>query len=181
MMPTSGSRYRWRLGELEIVRVLEFEAALFEPAVLYPDVTSEMIERHRSWLEPTLINPASGLMVFAFHSTVIKTPQATILVDTCSGNDKERPTSHAIIERIGPISPTLPLPALRRKTSTMCCARICTPITSVGTLVSLTVAGCRRSPMPAICLRGKNGSTGSVPNCVPATLPIRIMRTACCQ
>ena len=91
MMPTSGSRYRWRLGELEIVRVLEFEAALFEPAVLYPDVTSEMIERHRSWLEPTLINPASGLMVFAFHSTVIKTQHATILVDTCSGNDKERP------------------------------------------------------------------------------------------
>ena len=60
MMPTSGSKYRWRLGELEIVRVLEFEAALFEPAVLYPDVTSEMIERHRSWLEPTLINPADG-------------------------------------------------------------------------------------------------------------------------
>jgi len=30
-------------------------------------------------------------MIFAFHSTVIKTPRATILVDTCSGNDKERP------------------------------------------------------------------------------------------
>ena len=30
-------------------------------------------------------------MVFAFHNTVIKTPHATILVDTCSGNDKERP------------------------------------------------------------------------------------------
>jgi hypothetical protein len=33
----------------------------------------------------------SSLLVFAFHSTVIKTPRATILVDTCSGNDKERP------------------------------------------------------------------------------------------
>jgi glyoxylase-like metal-dependent hydrolase (beta-lactamase superfamily II) len=37
------------------------------------------------------MDPASGLLVFAFHSTVIKTPRATILVDTCSGNDKERP------------------------------------------------------------------------------------------
>ena len=90
-MPTSGSRYRWRLGEMEIARVLEFEAALFEPAVLYPDVTPETIERHRSWLEPTLMDPVSGLMAFAFHSTVIKTPHATILVDTCSGNHKERP------------------------------------------------------------------------------------------
>src|SRR5205823_3680788 len=32
-----------------------------------------------------------GQLVFAFHSTVIKTPHATILVDTRSGNNKERP------------------------------------------------------------------------------------------
>jgi Metallo-beta-lactamase superfamily len=37
------------------------------------------------------MDPVSGLMIFAFHSTVIKTPRATILVDTCSGNNKERP------------------------------------------------------------------------------------------
>src|SRR5215813_6012620 len=91
MTTTSGSIYRWRVGEIEITRVLEFEAALFEPAVIHPDVTPELIERHRSWLEPTLMNPASGLMVFSFHSTVIRTPDAIILVDTCSGNDKERP------------------------------------------------------------------------------------------
>jgi len=91
MLPTSGSTYRWRLGDIEISRVLEFEAALFEPAAIHPDVTAEIVERHRSWLEPTLLDPDSGLMVFAFHSTVIRTPRATILVDTCSGNDKERP------------------------------------------------------------------------------------------
>jgi glyoxylase-like metal-dependent hydrolase (beta-lactamase superfamily II) len=59
--------------------------------MLYPEATHEIIERHRTWLEPTLMDPASGLLSFAFHSTVIKTPRATILVDTCSGNDKERP------------------------------------------------------------------------------------------
>src|SRR5215813_6709605 len=90
-MMTSAPTYRWRVGEIEITRVLEFEAALFEPAVIHPDVAPEIIERHRSWLEPSLMNPASRLIVFAFHSTVIKTPHATILVDTCSGNDKERP------------------------------------------------------------------------------------------
>ncbi len=37
------------------------------------------------------MDPGSGLMIFAFHSTVIKMPRATILVDTCSGNEKERP------------------------------------------------------------------------------------------
>jgi glyoxylase-like metal-dependent hydrolase (beta-lactamase superfamily II) len=79
------------VGEVEITRVLEFEAALFEPAVIHPEASLEIIERHRSWLTPTLMDPICGLMIFAFHSTIIKTPRATILVDTCSGNDKERP------------------------------------------------------------------------------------------
>ena len=77
--------YRWRVGEVEITRVLEFEAALFEPAVIHPEASPEIIARHRTWLEPRLMDPASGLLVFAFHSTVIKMPRATILVDTCSG------------------------------------------------------------------------------------------------
>ena len=91
MTVISSPLYRWRVGEVEITRVLEFEAALFEPAVLYPEVSFEVVRRHRGWLEPTLMDPVSGLLVFAFHSTVIRTPRATILVDTCSGNDKERP------------------------------------------------------------------------------------------
>jgi glyoxylase-like metal-dependent hydrolase (beta-lactamase superfamily II) len=88
---TGSPIYRWRAGDVEITRVLEFEAALFEPAVIYPEAPSEIMERHRGWLEPRLLDPASGHLVFAFHSTIIKTPRAAILVDTCSGNDKERP------------------------------------------------------------------------------------------
>ena len=91
MKATISPIYRWRVGEIEIIRVLEFEAALFEPNGLHPEASPEIIAQHRPWLEPTLMDPASGLLFFAFHSTVIKTPRATILVDTCSGNDKERP------------------------------------------------------------------------------------------
>jgi glyoxylase-like metal-dependent hydrolase (beta-lactamase superfamily II) len=91
MTATTSPIYRWRVGEIEITRVLEFEAALFEPAVIHPEVCPEIIERHHSWLTPRLMDPVNGLMIFAFHSTVTKTPRATILVDTCSGNDKERP------------------------------------------------------------------------------------------
>jgi glyoxylase-like metal-dependent hydrolase (beta-lactamase superfamily II) len=79
------------VGEVEIARVLEFEAALFDPVVLYPEVSPEIIKQHRTWLEPRLMDPAGGLLVFAFHSTVIKTSRATILVGTCSGNERERP------------------------------------------------------------------------------------------
>ena len=91
MTANSSPNYRWRVGEVEITRVLEFEAALFEPAVIHPETSPEIIERHRTWLEPRLMDPDSGLLVFAFHSTIIKTPRATILVETRSGSDKERP------------------------------------------------------------------------------------------
>ena len=39
MKATGAPIYRWRIGEVEITRVLEFEAALFEPAVLHPEAS----------------------------------------------------------------------------------------------------------------------------------------------
>src|SRR5215831_17162169 len=171
-MPTSGSGYCWRLGDIEITRVLEFEAALFEPTVIHPDVTPEILESHRSRLEPTLLNPDSDLLVFAFHSTVIRTPRATILVDTCSGNDKERPHKQRYHRKNWPYLANLAAAGF---------APISTPIMSAGTHGSSMADGCRRFPMPAICLRSKNGNTGSAPNRAPDTRPIPITRTVCCQ
>jgi hypothetical protein len=48
MKATTSPIYRWRVGEVEITRVLEFEAALFEPAVIHPEASPEIIERHRA-------------------------------------------------------------------------------------------------------------------------------------
>lgn len=81
---------KWRIGNVTITRVLEFEMPFVAPAMLYPELIPEIIDRHRSWLEPNLLDPMTGRMTIAFHSVVIRTPQHTILVDTCSGNDKER-------------------------------------------------------------------------------------------
>jgi hypothetical protein len=39
MQVTTSPIYRWRVGEVEITRVLEFEAALFEPAVIHPEAS----------------------------------------------------------------------------------------------------------------------------------------------
>tara|TARA_B100000686_G_C16730559_1_gene940417 strand:+ start:482 stop:1372 length:891 start_codon:yes stop_codon:yes gene_type:complete len=82
---------KWAVGEVEIYRVLEFEGPLLDPFVLLPDASDIALEEHRSWLQPTLQDPLSGKLILAFHSFVIKTPQHVILVDTCSGNHKQRP------------------------------------------------------------------------------------------
>jgi hypothetical protein len=44
-METNVPIYRWRVGAVEITRVLEFEAALFEPAVIHPGASSECVFR----------------------------------------------------------------------------------------------------------------------------------------
>ena len=61
----------------------------------------------------------------------------------------------------------------------MCCARICMPITSVGTHDLSAADGSRPSRTPATCSPAGNGSTGARLNCEPHTPPIRTMRIAC--
>jgi glyoxylase-like metal-dependent hydrolase (beta-lactamase superfamily II) len=87
----SGIVRTWRIGEVEITRVLEHESPFVLPSILHPDLTPDIVDRHRSWLEPHLLDPATGKMWIAFHSFVIKTPHHLILADTCTGNDKTRP------------------------------------------------------------------------------------------
>ena len=86
--PAPGS---WTLGEVRIDRVLEFEGPLLAPRALLPECGPETVARHRSWLEPDLLDPATGLLVLAFHSFLVTTPRHVVLVDTCSGNDRDRP------------------------------------------------------------------------------------------
>ena len=81
----------WSIGEVRIDRVVEFQQPLTPPATLLPEVTEEILARHREWLEPALLDPETGMLVISFHSFVIRTPRSLILVDTCSGNDRERP------------------------------------------------------------------------------------------
>jgi len=181
MNATTSPIYRWRVGEVEITRVLEFEAALFEPAVIHPEASPEIIARHRPWLQPMLMDPASGLMIFAFHSTVIKTPQATILVDTCSGNDKERPHKLRYHRKNWPYLANLAAAGVAPDDiDYVLCTHLHADHVGWNTRLS-TADGCRLSPTRAICSPAKNGSTGGWLNGEPPTRPIRIMRTACCR
>lgn len=83
---------RWKVGEILVDRVLEFEMPTFQPSALFPASTPAAIEAHRHWLEPALMEPGTGLLILAFQSFVVRTPRHTILVDTCGGNHKPRPT-----------------------------------------------------------------------------------------
>jgi glyoxylase-like metal-dependent hydrolase (beta-lactamase superfamily II) len=55
-----------------------------------PGVDLAQLERQSDWLMPRFLNAQRQLMM-SFHSYVLRTPRHNILIDTCVGNDKERP------------------------------------------------------------------------------------------
>ena len=79
------------IGTIEIARVFEMEFHM--PArEFFPDTQEEDWEPHRDWLvdEGALVHESDSI-VLPMQSYVVKTSHHTILVDTCVGNDKQRP------------------------------------------------------------------------------------------
>src|SRR5262249_11463535 len=57
----------------------------------FPGLTKELLAENRSWLRPRFLDAADRL-ILAIQSYLIITPHHTILIDTCVGNHKPRPT-----------------------------------------------------------------------------------------
>ena len=81
-----------RIGDFEVQRITEFEGPFIAPEVFFPDFDREVLRANPDMTGPRLIDPATGKLVFSFHSFIVKTGHHTILIDSCIGNDKERPT-----------------------------------------------------------------------------------------
>jgi glyoxylase-like metal-dependent hydrolase (beta-lactamase superfamily II) len=79
------------VGDIRIDRVLEVEQPYFELGFLLPGAPADLIAENADWLKPHFVDPADGRLILAFQTFVIRTGRHTILVDTCTGNDKERP------------------------------------------------------------------------------------------
>jgi len=82
-----------RLGEATVDRAVEAEGPSFFPEFLLPDWTEEAFERERDWLLPHHRHAKSGRLLMSVHAYVIRTGRHVVLVDTCVGNDKARPST----------------------------------------------------------------------------------------
>jgi glyoxylase-like metal-dependent hydrolase (beta-lactamase superfamily II) len=80
---------RWKIGEVSITRVIESEAP-WDGTLLLPEATAANVRKERDWLYPTFTDDA-GLLRMSIHAFVIESRGKRIVVDTCIGNDKERP------------------------------------------------------------------------------------------
>ncbi len=79
-------------GPFDIRRVQEFEWPHRElNFVLLDDATPEEFACTRVSQDARFVDVAAGTLIMSFHSFVVRTPQGVLLVDSCVGNDKERP------------------------------------------------------------------------------------------
>ena len=79
------------VGDIAVARIEELGGPVFGPQSLIPDWNDADVAPHMHWMVPNHFDPASGNMCGVFQSWLLKTRHHNILVDTCVGNDKDRP------------------------------------------------------------------------------------------
>ncbi len=77
----------WNIGNVEITKVLEMEKH-WPFSVLLPGA-DEVVDDYE-WLRPDFVTE-EGRMKLSIHALVVKSEGSTIIVDTCCGNNKQRP------------------------------------------------------------------------------------------
>lgn len=79
------------LGQNVIRRIVESICTEFDALSFFPQTTRDDWARHRTWMEPWALDPASGKLVLTIQAFLVRTRHHTILVDTCVGDHKPRP------------------------------------------------------------------------------------------
>jgi glyoxylase-like metal-dependent hydrolase (beta-lactamase superfamily II) len=79
------------LGEVEVIRAIEWYEPFLSPSVFLPEVPAEVWTQNADWLAPDHWQPDDDRMVIALQTWVLRSGGRTILVDTGAGNRRERP------------------------------------------------------------------------------------------
>jgi glyoxylase-like metal-dependent hydrolase (beta-lactamase superfamily II) len=78
------------VGDVAVTRMEEMYGPAFPADVLMPSWNPTVIDDHGPDTIARFVEPESNMALVSVHSWVLRTPQKTILVDTCNGNHKQR-------------------------------------------------------------------------------------------
>jgi glyoxylase-like metal-dependent hydrolase (beta-lactamase superfamily II) len=78
----------WRVGDVEIARIVEVNAWEDDITMLLPDATPAFVQQYK-WLQPHFAT-ADGKMILSFQAFVLRSRGKTFMIDTCIGNDRQR-------------------------------------------------------------------------------------------
>ena len=78
----------WRIGDVEIARLVEVNAWEDDITMLLPDATPQFVQQFQ-WLQPHFATP-DGKMIISFQCFVLRSRGRTVMIDTCIGADRQR-------------------------------------------------------------------------------------------
>jgi hypothetical protein len=79
----------WRVDDLVVHKVVDVVRGCTSLNKFFPDLTGEDLEGNLSWFRHDGYDETAGtVVVLSYHSWIVQTPPATVLVDCCIGNDK---------------------------------------------------------------------------------------------
>ena len=78
----------WKIGDVEITRIVEVNNWEDDITMLLPDATPATVLAY-PWLQPHFATP-EGKMIISFQCFVMRTPDHQIMLDTCIGADRQR-------------------------------------------------------------------------------------------
>ena len=79
------------VGDVAISSIIERDGPWRKPEDMFPAYDPVVGRRHLADLDPFVFDPASGRMVITYQTFVVRTPKHTVLIDTCTGEDKGFP------------------------------------------------------------------------------------------
>ncbi len=80
-----------QLGDVSIASIIERDGPWRRPEDMFPDFDRDIGGQHLAELGPLVYDAASNRLVITYQTFVVRTPRHTILVDTCTGEDKGYP------------------------------------------------------------------------------------------
>jgi glyoxylase-like metal-dependent hydrolase (beta-lactamase superfamily II) len=78
----------WRIGDVEVARIVEVNAFEDDISMLLPDATAQFVQQF-GWLRPHFAT-ADGRMILSFQAFVLRSRGKSVMIDTCIGADRKR-------------------------------------------------------------------------------------------
>ena len=83
-----------KVGEIAITSLIERDGPWRTPEAMFPAYDPELGRKHLAELDPIVFDLASGRMVITYQTFLVRTPKHTVLIDTCTGEDKDYPAPY---------------------------------------------------------------------------------------
>jgi glyoxylase-like metal-dependent hydrolase (beta-lactamase superfamily II) len=80
-----------RIGDATITSIVERDGPWRTPEAMFPAYNLDIGRAHLAELDPEVYDPETNRMIITYQTFVVRTPHHTILVDTCTGEDKGYP------------------------------------------------------------------------------------------